>query len=108
MSQAPLISIVTPAYNEAQNLAALYERLVKVLEGTGESWEWLVVDDHSRDGTFHVVQGIGAADSRVRGIRLARNSGSHLSMKFGLESARGHCAITIAGDLQDPPECIVP
>ena len=108
MSNAPVISIVTAAYNEAGNLPTLYQRLLTVLDGIGEPWEWVVVDDHSKDGTFDFIRAIAAADSRVRGIRLSRNSGSHLTIKCGLDAALGQCAIILAGDMQDPPETVVP
>lgn len=102
----PSISIVTPAFNEAANLPVLYERLVTVMAGLGRTWEWIVVDDHSRDNTFAVIRGISAGDARVHGIRLARNSGSHLALSCGLKVARGECAIVLAADLQDPPETV--
>ena len=101
-----MISIVTPAYNEAKNLPALYERLRAVLDGVGEDWEWVVIDDHSRDDTFAVVRALAARDSRVRGIRFARNFGAHTAVTCGLHQATGDCVVTIAADLQDPPEVV--
>ena len=107
MLTAPLaISIVTPAFNESANLPVLYERLVQVLGAMGANWQWIVVDDHSRDGTFATIQKLAAADSRVHGLRLARNSGSHLAITCGLKAASGQCAVVLAADLQDPPETI--
>lgn len=100
------VSIVTPAYREAENLPALYERLRTVLDGVGVSWEWIVVDDHSLDGTFAVVHDTAARDPRVRGIRLARNSGAHIALSCGLHAAHGACAVALAADLQDPPEVV--
>jgi glycosyltransferase involved in cell wall biosynthesis len=105
---APEVSIVTAAFNESANLPVLYERLVEVLGRLRASWEWVIVDDHSRDATFDVVRGIAAADPRVRGLRLARNSGSHLALSCGLNAARGECAVLLAADMQDPPETVVP
>ena len=104
----PAISIVTAAFNEAANLPVLYQRLVDVMRGLEPSWEWIVVDDHSRDSTFEVIRGIAAADSRVRGLRLARNSGSHLALACGLNACSGKCAVMLAADLQDPPETVAP
>jgi dolichol-phosphate mannosyltransferase len=100
------LSVVTPAYREAENLPALYERLCAVLDGLGIAWEWIIVDDHSLDGTFAVVHDTAARDPRVRGIRLARNSGSHVALSCGLHAARGECAVALAADLQDPPEIV--
>jgi len=102
-----VVSIVTAAYNEADNLPVLYERLVLVL-GKNENlpWEWLVVDDHSSDSSFQTISQISQRDQRVRAVRLARNSGSHTALLCGLHHARGKCAVVIAADLQDPPEVI--
>jgi polyisoprenyl-phosphate glycosyltransferase len=101
-----LISIFTPAFNEAENLEALYRRVVDAMEKTGERWEWLVVDDHSKDGTFEVVTRLAEVDARVRGLRLARNSGSHVAITCALQHVAGDAAVMIAADLQDPPETI--
>ena len=101
---AALLSVVTPAYNEARNLPLLYERLGQVLAGLSVAWEWIVVDDHSADGTFAVVASIAQRDSRVRAIRLVRNSGSHTAITCGLHQASGDCAVILAADLQDQPE----
>jgi len=100
------LSVVTPAYREAQNLPELYERLCSVLDGLGVDWEWIIVDDHSPDGTFAVIHDTAERDDRVRGIRLARNSGSHIALSCGLIAAQGECAVALAADLQDPPEAV--
>jgi dolichol-phosphate mannosyltransferase len=102
----PLLTVVTPAFNEAANLPLLYERLCKVLDGLPIAWEWVVVDDHSADETFAVVAGLAREDARVQGLRLARNSGSHLAVTCGLLQASGDCAVIMAADLQDPPETL--
>lgn len=102
----PLLTVVTPAYNEAENLPVLYERLSEVVEGLGLDWEWIVVDDHSADETFAVIADIARHDPRVRGIRLARNYGSHTAIACGLHHARGDCVAGMAADLQDPPETL--
>jgi len=64
------------------------------------------VDDHSRDDTFTVVEQLAALDPRVRGIRLARNSGSHVAITCGLHHATGDAAALVVSDLQDPPELL--
>lgn len=107
-AEATVVSVVTPAYNEAENLPVLHQRLVEVLDKLAVSWEWVVIDDHSRDATFEVVRRIAAGDPRVRGLRLAHNSGSHLALTCGLHAAAGQCAVVLAADLQDPPETIGP
>lgn len=101
-----MLSILTPAFNEAANLEALYTRLAAALERVGGDWEWLIVDDHSRDETFSVMERLSAIDGRVRGIRLARNSGSHVAITCGLHHVQGDAAVMMAADLQDPPETL--
>jgi len=101
-----MLSILTPAFNEAANLQNLHTRLVQTMAAVGGEWEWLVIDDHSRDETFAIVQRLARTDPRVRGIRLARNSGSHVAITCGLHHVRGDAAVMMASDLQDPPETL--
>jgi dolichol-phosphate mannosyltransferase len=101
-----VISIVTPAFNEAANLENLYARIADTMGRMGDPWEWVVVDDHSLDETFAVLRRLSASDGRVRGIRLARNSGSHVAIACGLRIATGDAVVMMAGDLQDPPETV--
>lgn len=105
-SAPALLSIVSPAYCEAENLPELYDRIRAVMDGLSLEWEWVILDDHSPDETFEVVRALAARDERVRGLRLARNSGSHIALSCALNQARGDCAVTLAADLQDPPETI--
>jgi dolichol-phosphate mannosyltransferase len=102
-----MLSIVTPAFNEASNLDAMRDRLTPALTAAvGDEWEWVIVDDHSTDATFDVVDRLSQQDGRIRGIRLSRNSGSHVAITCGLHHARGDAAVMLAGDLQDPPELL--
>ncbi|MCX5829571.1 MAG: glycosyltransferase family 2 protein [Deltaproteobacteria bacterium] len=101
-----LLTIITPAYNEAGNIPLLYQRIEKVLKDEMIDWEWIVVDDHSQDDTFKVISQIAQTDIHIKGIRLARNAGSHMAIKCGLDFCQGHCAVVMAADLQDPPETI--
>ncbi|HVG73474.1 MAG TPA: glycosyltransferase family 2 protein [Vicinamibacterales bacterium] len=101
-----MISIVTPAFNEAGNLQRLHARIVDTMGKLGVDWEWIVVDDHSRDDTFAVIQRLSSTDPRVRGVRLARNSGSHVAIACGLRLTSGDAVVMMASDLQDPPETI--
>jgi dolichol-phosphate mannosyltransferase len=100
------LSVVTPAYNEQATLPMLYERLRRVLDPLAIEWEWIVVDDHSRDETFATLRALGARDPRVRAARFSRNFGSHTAIACGLGLAAGDCAAMLAADLQDPPEVI--
>ena len=100
-----MISLITPAFNEGSNLSMLHERLTAVFRQL--DWEWIIVDDHSRDNTFEVIERLVAIDPRVRGIRLAHNSGSHLAFTCGLRHASGEVAALMVADLQDPPELLI-
>jgi len=100
------ISLITPAFNESANLPLLYNSLVPYLDSLGMEWEWIIVDDHSSDNTFTVAEELAVKDSRVRGIRLARNVGSHAAIGYGVRQAKGECAVVMAADLQDPPEIL--
>ena len=102
----PLLSIVVPAYNEAENLPLLHQRLAGVLEPLDVAWEWIIVDDNSSDETYTVAAALAAKDARIRVIRLARNHGSFPAIACGLRHASGDCATVLAADLQDPPEVI--
>ncbi len=104
-SPAPVLSLVTPAFREQDNLPVLCQRICDAL-GTSVTWEWVIVDDHSPDNTFEVIRQLAAHDNHVRGIRLARNSGSHTAISCALQQVRGQCAVVLASDLQDPPEVI--
>ena len=101
----PSLSIVTPAYNEAGSLPALYERLCQVL-GRGPEWELIVVNDGSTDDTWRVVDGLHAQDPRVRGVHLLLNSGHMKALIAGIDHADGDLVITMDADLQHPPEVI--
>lgn len=101
-----MLSIVTPAYNEAENLPALHVRLEANLRELGVEWEWIIVDDGSRDATYALVRQWAATDRRIRGARLSRNYGSHAALACGLKLARGKAIAFIAADLQDPPEIV--
>src|ERR1700730_15233323 len=97
------LTIITPAYNEAGNLPALYRRLDSVLANEDLDWEWVVVDDHSSDNTPDVLSRLSKSDRRIKAFRFSRNYGSHTAITCGLHRATGDCAVVIAADLQDPP-----
>ncbi len=104
----PLLSIITPAFNEELNLPGLHARVSAVADTLEADIEWIVVDDHSRDRTFEVAAQLANQDPRLHVIRLARNSGSHNAVYCGFEFSNGDCAVILAADLQDPPETIGP
>ncbi|HEU4732625.1 MAG TPA: glycosyltransferase family 2 protein [Kofleriaceae bacterium] len=103
---APVVSIVAPAYNEAANLAAFVKAMTGVLDRLGEPWEIVFVDDGSRDDTLGIVLAARALDPRLKLVSLARNFGKDIALSAGLAHARGRAVIPIDCDLQHPPELI--
>ena len=71
----PNVSIVNPAYSEEGNLLKLYGELVQVLASMGVTWELIIVDDGSTDGTWREISALHQEDARVKGLRLSRNFG---------------------------------
>ena len=102
----PVVSIVAPAYNEARNLAAFLAAIAPVLDGLGEPWEIVFVDDGSRDDTLGMLLAARAQDSRIKVVGLARNFGKDVALSAGLAHARGRAVIPIDCDLQHPPALI--
>src|SRR5271170_312268 len=99
----PKYSIVVPLHNEQENVTDLYDRLKAVMEANGESFEIVLVDDGSRDRTFHLLREIAAVDSRVTVVRLRRNFGQTSALAAGFDHARGEYVIAMDGDLQHDP-----
>ncbi|MEK6639289.1 MAG: glycosyltransferase family 2 protein [Nitrospirota bacterium] len=106
MGVCPTISLVIPAYNEQGNLDKLYSELVGVFSQLDLSWEVILVDDGSKDGTWSDIARLHQQDHRVLGIRLSRNFGHQHALVAGLTYARGHAVISMDADLQHPPEVL--
>lgn len=100
----PAISVVVPVLNEEGNVRALTERLVAVLEGHGETFEIIYVDDGSTDATPRLLEIIATSEPRVRVLRFARNFGQEAAVQAGMLRSRGAWVIQTDGDLQNPPE----
>ncbi len=98
------VSVVIPIYNEAANIEALHQRLTRVLEEMGRSYEIWYVDDGSADGSLEMLSGLSAGNPRVGVIELTRNFGQHAAVLAGFAAARGEIIVTLDGDLQNPPE----
>ena len=103
----PLISVVIPAFNEADVLEAFHSRMAQVAGRLDDfRWEFLFVNDGSTDATQRVIETLGARDSRVGSVDLSRNFGKEIAMTAGLDHASGDAVVVIDADLQDPPELI--
>ncbi len=103
----PELSIIVPAFNEEDNIAPLYARVVTVLEKATLTFEFIVIDDGSTDATADKVKALSDSDARVRLARFSRNFGHEAASSCGFNLARGKAAVLLDADLQDPPEVII-
>src|SRR4030042_774562 len=106
MADRVTFSIVAPIYNELNSILLLHERIGRVMDGLGESWELILVDDGSTDGSTEAILDLAARDVRVVPIVFARNFGHQVAVTAGLDNSRGEAVVIIDADLQDPPELI--
>ncbi len=97
------LSLVSPVYNEEENLPLLYDKVVAALEPLGLSWELILVDDGSNDRSFSLMQELARSDDRVKAVELRRNYGQTAAMAAGLDLARGEYIVTLDADLQNDP-----
>src|SRR6266481_5559742 len=102
----PKYSIVVPLHNEQESITALYDRLKAVMEGTGETFELVFVDDGSVDRTYKLLREMVSIDSRVVVVKLRRNFGQTSALAAGFANAQGEFVIAMDGDLQHDPEDI--
>lgn len=97
------ISVVIPLLNERESLPELVARLHAVIGQMGKTYEILLIDDGSRDGSWQEIRRLHRADPRVKGIKLGRNYGKSPALNEGFQVAEGHVVITMDADLQDDP-----
>ena len=103
----PVITIIAPIFNENQTIQEFYRRMCEVMDSTGGSWELIMVDDGSSDGSTGAIRELAEKDRRVRPVIFARNFGHQLAVTAGLDYSRGQAVVIIDADLQDPPEVIL-
>jgi glycosyltransferase involved in cell wall biosynthesis len=99
-------SIVAPVYNELDNLAELTRRVGEVMSTLRETWELVLVDDGSTDGSTDRILELAKQDKHIRPVIFARNFGHQVAITAGWDYARGDAVIILDADLQDPPEVI--
>lgn len=98
------ISVIVPLLNERESLPELAERVRKVMEREGYSYELVFVDDGSSDGSWDVVKDIRKENPSVKGISFRRNYGKSAALYEGFAAAEGDIVVTMDADLQDSPE----
>lgn len=106
MPEAVTFSIVAPVFNEVGSLPELHRRVRQVMEGLGETWELILIDDGCTDGSTEAMAALAAEDDHVRPLYFARNFGHQIAVTAGLDNSRGKAVVVIDADLQDPPEVI--
>ena len=99
-------SIVVPLYNEEEVVGEAYRRLKSVMDGIGEPYELIFVNDGSKDSTMDKARALAKQDSKMRIISFSRNFGHQVAITAGMDAARGQAVVVIDADLQDPPEVI--
>jgi glycosyltransferase involved in cell wall biosynthesis len=102
-----VLSVVVPAYNEEENIAAAYERLSAVMDRLDVDWELIFTVDPSTDRTEERILTLRRSDPRVKMLRFSRRFGQPMAILAGMEAASGDAVVVIDCDLQDPPELIV-
>jgi len=100
------LSVVIPVYNEVETLPRLFDALQPVLCGLDRTFEVLLIDDGSRDGSWEVLAQLAARDPRWKVIRFRRNYGQTAAMNAGLHEATGEIVVTMDADLQNDPQDI--
>lgn len=97
---------MVPVYNEVEVLPELHRRVSAALGGLGHTFEIVLVDDGSRDGSTELIRELATSDPNVVGVRLSRNFGHEAAIEAGLHEARGDAVIVMDADLQDSPDVL--
>ncbi len=101
------VSLLIPAYNEQESLPLLYQKIVEVTDTLPQyEWEFMFVNDGSKDNTLNILRQLRSTDRRVNYIDLARNFGKEVAMLAGFDHVTGDCMIIMDADLQHPPTVI--
>ena len=101
------VTIIIPCYNEVVSLPMMYDALCKLsAENPNYDWEFLFINDGSRDNTLQVIKNMRSNDNRVCYVDLSRNFGKEAAMLAGFDYASGDCAVVLDADLQHPPMLI--
>jgi len=98
------VSVVIPVYNEEANLGELVERVGAAMQRSGRSFELLVIDDGSRDGSARVLESLAASRPWLKPLHLIRNYGQSAALQAGFDAAEGELIVTLDGDLQNEPD----
>lgn len=98
------VSLVIPLFNEAESLPELHAWIVRVCKQENLSYEILLLDDGSNDGSWDIIKNLKDQDANVRGFRFRTNYGKSAALNVGFAEANGEVVITMDADLQDSPD----
>lgn len=98
------VSIVVPVFNEMESLPELCAWIERVCGDHAITFEIVLVDDGSTDGSWRIIENLGMGDSRIKGIKFQRNYGKSAALNEGFKAASGQVVITMDADLQDSPD----
>lgn len=102
-----LISLIVPCYNEEESLPTFYEEADKVTKKMSNiDFEFIFINDGSKDGTLKIIREISSKDKRIRYVSFSKNFGKEGAMYAGLEHSKGEYVAIMDADMQDPPEMI--
>ena len=102
-----LLTVIVPVFNEEDCLREFYSRVTEVLEKSVGRFEYIFINDGSKDRSASILKELSEKDPRVKVLDFARNFGHQIAVKAGLDHAYGDAAVIIDADLQDPPEAIL-
>ena len=102
----PYISVVTPTYNEEENIVALCQQVEKIFQEINHDYEHIIIDNNSSDSTVEKVKELIIKNSSIKLIVNSKNYGHLLSPFYGIKQSSGQATILINADFQDPPELI--
>lgn len=108
MTEAPYLSVVSPCFNEELVLGEFYRRMRAACVQAGVTFEIVLINDGSTDGTARMIDDFAARDPAIVAVHLSRNHGHQLALSAGLSVCRGENVLVIDADLQDPPELLEP
>jgi dolichol-phosphate mannosyltransferase len=109
MSSRPKLSLVLPVFNEEEGIPELERRLGALfagLQGVGDAWEVIFIDDGSKDRSLELLEAMAARDRRYKIVAFSRNFGHQLAITAGVDRAEGDAVVVMDSDLQDPPEIV--
>lgn len=100
------LSVIIPIYNEQDSIPELYKRLTETVSKITDNYEFVFVNDGSRDASLPALMELAKKDSHIYYINFSRNFGHQIAVTAGLDHCRGNAVVIIDADLQDPPELI--